>query len=62
MFTLVHHSCYERMFSNLNRVMDEQKSSLEDYREGCVMLSMNQKPLAEVELMLALSGVPCTDI
>ena len=33
MFTLVHHSCYaERMFSNLNRVMDEQKSSLEDYR------------------------------
>jgi hypothetical protein len=63
MFTLVHHSCYaERMFSNLNRVMDEQKSSLEDYREGCVMLSMNQKPLAEAELMLALSGVPCTDI
>ena len=55
MFTLVHHSCYaEKMFSNLNRVMDEQKSSLEDYRKRCVMLSMNEKPLAEAELMLSL--------
>ena len=41
--------------------MDEQslKSSLEDYRESCVVLSMNEKPLAEAERLVA--DVPCSD-
>jgi hypothetical protein len=39
------------MFSNLNRTSDHQQSSLADYREASVMLSMNKPVLAKARAL-----------